>query len=359
MKTGVIVLLFFYWGCTSSSGHKFSIKGDIEGIRYGTATLRAADRDTVVLYSVDIEGGKFLIEGELEEPKQYLLSVNRRTIRFFMDGRRMELSAPYDKLDHSDIKGSPANDLNQEYDLMLQREYYQPRSRLMDEYKKAQAGNEEEKMAGLLEQILDETKPYELAKAFVEKHPESPFSAHVSDVVKKESGERGEVLYALLSREAKEGYYGRLLRKHLDELAVSRVGLPCPDFEVADEQSGRMTLNEQKGHVMVLDFWASWCGPCREEMKHLKKLYTELEEKGLKMMSISLDDSGERWHKACEEEQIPWISAWEEKGWNQSEIRKAFGIQSIPFIVLLNKEGNIVAKNIRRNALREKIMELL
>ena len=106
-------------------------------------------------------------------------------------------------------------------------------------------------------------------------------------------------------------------------------------------------------------FQASWCGPCRQEMKNLREQYAEFKDQGVRFMSISLDDSVEKWKKACEEEQIPWISVRDDNGWSKSEIRKLFGIQAIPFIVLLDKDGNIVAKNIRRNSLREKILELL
>ena len=96
-----------------------------------------------------------------------------------------------------------------------------------------------------------------------------------------------------------------------------------------------------------------------KEMKNLREQYAEFKDQGVRFMSISLDDSVEKWKKACEEEQIPWISVRDDNGWSKSEIRKLFGIQAIPFIVLLDKDGNIVAKNIRRNSLREKILELL
>ena len=94
-------------------------------------------------------------------------------------------------------------------------------------------------------------------------------------------------------------------------------------------------------------------------MKNLREQYAEFKDQGVRFMSISLDDSVEKWKKACEEEQIPWISVRDDNGWSKSEIRKLFGIQAIPFIVLLDEDGNIVAKNIRRNSLREKSLELL
>ena len=116
---------------------------------------------------------------------------------------------------------------------------------------------------------------------------------------------------------------------------------------------------QAENKLVFVDCYTSWCGPCRQEMKNLREQYAEFKDQGVRFMSISLDDSVEKWKKACEEEQIPWISVRDDNGWSKSEIRKLFGIQAIPFIVLLDKDGNIVAKNIRRNSLREKILELL
>ena len=94
-------------------------------------------------------------------------------------------------------------------------------------------------------------------------------------------------------------------------------------------------------------------------MKNLKTLHEEFASQGVSFVSISFDDSTEKWKKACEEEQIPWMSLLDKKGWKNSEIRQALGIQQIPFIVLLDREGNIVAKNIRRNLLRDKLVEVV
>lgn len=360
MRLFIILFVICSVGCTRSSRYAFTLKGDLDGMKYGKAFLIAPGDSARILYTTEVDGGKFEIRGELDEPGAYILKVNRRQFHFFMDGKNMQVTGEYSKLGNRSVKGSPANDLNEEYDKIAREQFYEVRNALIDEYRRAlEAGDQKLADEKMTEALKAEEIQYRLTKEFVGKYPDNIYSAFIADNVKGESYEKGKALYELLTPRNQSSYYGRLLKQHTDSLAISALGAPCPDFTATDESGNRISMNAQKGSIMVLDFWASWCGPCRQEMKNLREQYARFKDKGVRFMSISLDDSEEKWKKACEEEQIPWISVRDEQGWSGSEIRKLFGIQSIPFIVLLDEEGNIVAKNIRRNSLRDKISELL
>lgn len=360
MKLFIVFLVICCVGCTRSSRYAFTLKGDLDGMKYGKAFLMTPGDSSKVLYTAEVDGGKFMIKGELDEPGQFILKVNRRQFYFFMDGKNMEVTGEYSQLGSRSVKGSPANDLEEVYGKIAEKGFYSVRNNLINEYKVAlDAGDQKLADEKMTEALKAEELQFQLTKEFVEKYPDNLFSAYVADNVKGESHEKGKALYDLLSEKNKASYYGKLLKKNTDELAVSALGVPCPDFTATDESGNKVSLESQKGNILVLDFWASWCGPCRQEMKNLREQYAEFKDKGVHFMSIALDDSVDKWKKACEEEQIPWISVRDDNGWSKSEIRKLFGIQSIPFIVLLDKNGNIVAKNIRRNSLREKIVELL
>lgn len=358
-----IVTLFFIsilccYGCGNHDGnYHFSLSGNITGIKYGKAFLKS-DQDSV-LYAVDIEGGKFELEGELSEPGRYILQINRHVCRFFMDGKKMSINCPYEEIRSDSIKGSPANDLEQVYDEFLNREIGQRKADLLKMYTNV-SGKSQERADSVMTAILDlERETCDLTLEFIKKYPDNIFSAYIANVVKDNSYEQGEKMYGLLSEAVKKSYWGCELKRNIDVLSASALGIVCQDFKVKDGDGKILSLSSFKGKILILDFWASWCGPCRQEMKNLRRQYEEFKSKGVQIISISLDDSWEKWRKACDEEQIPWISTWDDKGWKNSEIRKIFGIQSIPFIVLLDKEGHIVAKNIRRNTLREGILKLL
>ena len=114
MRLFIAFLVICCVGCSQSSRYQFSLKGNIEGVKYGTVFLMTPGDSSIVLYKTDLEGGKFELKGELDEPRQVILKVNRRQTYFFMDGTNMEIYCPYSALSDKHIKGSPANNLASE-----------------------------------------------------------------------------------------------------------------------------------------------------------------------------------------------------------------------------------------------------
>ncbi|SIN65652.1 TlpA disulfide reductase family protein [Chitinophaga niabensis] len=352
------LFLLLNQGFSPADPYKFSIDGRIEGITTGKFAVLSTEGKE--LLSIPIKEGKFYLKAELKETGQYIIQVNEAKRYCFLDGREMTLFCSYKNIDAASLKGSPANELYRQYYQMIAEKLDNKINGILREYRAALHDGDTVLADQKIDLILQlEEQRYPITKEFVQNNRNNVFSAYISDVVKDESFEKGKELYGILSEQIQHNYFGKLLKQHVDELKISAIGAVSPDFKIRSETGELVSLSSLKGRILVLDFWASWCGPCIQEMKYLKKMYSGLEKGKIAFVSISLDDSPGKWKEAYEKEQVPWINLHEEKGWKDSEIRKLYGIHTIPFVVLLDEQGRIVAKNLRRGGLQAKLQELL
>lgn len=137
-------------------------------------------------------------------------------------------------------------------------------------------------------------------------------------------------------------------------------GKPAPDFEeLMLDRKTTMKLSDLRGQVVLLDFWASWCGPCRKENPNVVKLYNEYKDKGFTVMSVSLDGDLPRWEQAIEADGLIWPNHVSDlKKWSSAAAQK-YQVKGIPFTVLIDQEGNIIQTNLRGQALEQALFELL
>lgn len=179
-------------------------------------------------------------------------------------------------------------------------------------------------------------------------------------------GAENEALVAqVLARlEAKNPNYAPLLKYKTDMAEAKAQRERLAEGKVAPEFSfptpdGKKNLGPQdfKGKILVLDFWASWCGPCRAEIPHLKEAYQEYNKKGVAFFSVSIDKDGTAWRKAMKEENMPWEQAQAPQA--GKDVMKQYQFSGIPYILVLDKEGRIVGKNLRGKALMDKLEDMV
>jgi len=130
------------------------------------------------------------------------------------------------------------------------------------------------------------------------------------------------------------------------------------DFSLPDLRGDSLRLSSMKGKVFLLDFWASWCMPCRSSNKTLVKLYSRYKDKGLEILGVSLDDNRNAWKRAVTRDRISWLQINDSKGWDAPSAAK-WQVDAIPASFLIDKDGNVVAINAEKKELEDKIRQLL
>ena len=135
-------------------------------------------------------------------------------------------------------------------------------------------------------------------------------------------------------------------------------GAAMPDIQLNNPDGKLIALSSFKGKIVLVDFWASWCGPCRRENPNVVRVYNKFHSKGFEVYGVSLDEEKDKWVKAIEKDGLPWTHVSDLGGW-QSSVCATFNITAIPFTILVDRKGNIAAKGLRGEELEKKVEELL
>ncbi len=149
----------------------------------------------------------------------------------------------------------------------------------------------------------------------------------------------------------------KAMEKELASTQAFIIGAEAPNFEQQTPDGTSIQLSDLRGQIVLVDFWASWCGPCRRENPNVVKVYEKYKEKGFEILGVSLDKDKARWLGAIEADKLAWQHVSDLKGWS-NEVAQLYGVRGIPDTVLVDKEGKIIARNLRGNALEAKLEEI-
>lgn len=194
---------------------------------------------------------------------------------------------------------------------------------------------------------------------FIKTHPKSLLSAHLLNIYKTTWGKQKTMeLFNLLDHSAQDLSYGKSVRTYIQQSYNTTIGSDFADLELPNLNGKLIKLSSLKGKYILLDFWASSCGPCRAEHPKLVELYTQYKEKGFEIYAVCLDEKKEIWKQTVLHDKINWITVSELKSSANSEAAMIYGVTGIPQNFLINREGKIIAKSIRGEALVNKLKEI-
>ncbi len=196
--------------------------------------------------------------------------------------------------------------------------------------------------------------------SFVKQHPDAFASMYVlNTMITIIPADKAQLYYDELTPAYKNTSYAASIQKTIDAKKVTAIGKIAPDFEQPDTSGKMVKLSDFKGQYVLLDFWASWCGPCREENPNVVKAYQKFHDKGFTVLSVSLDQPGKKanWLNAIHHDGLIWTQVSDLQFWNNAAA-VLYGIKAIPQNFLIDKDGKIIAVNIKGDDLNKKLTEL-
>lgn len=380
----VIICVLMTTSCGKTDAN-YTLSGEISGLKDGTKlelVPGATHKEEEPVASTIVTNGKFKFSGKLEEPRLFYLKVAdcNGIIRIMLENSEISLNAIaiFEKLNNramvsfSDvlISGSNANDLYleklsfKEIFNARHKKYYKDHETILATKRNAQI-NKNKSLVDSLKKTDDYQAFAKAEKAFftdVEKTTNEAILANKDSwwgpLVMLESmsyfTDEQIPLYKNFSDAAKNSYYGRVLKKEL--FPERLVNKKAPAFTLADREGKTFTSVElMKGKKYILiDFWASWCGPCRREIPNLKHMYELYSSKGLQIISVSKDEDKKAWLKALDKEKMLWPNLLNEKG-----VDNLYFVKSIPAIFLVDATtGKVMDDKLRGESLDKKLEEL-
>ena len=167
-----------------------------------------------------------------------------------------------------------------------------------------------------------------------------------------------ERYYDNLTPEVKASYPGQLLKEKMTSLRSINVGGIAPDIDLLAPDGKHIKLSSLRGKYVLVDFWASWCGPCMREMPNVVKLYKECKGKNFEIVGVSLDQKRDAWLNAVEKNKMKWIQVSDLKSWATAPV-KLCNVSAVPYTVLVDPDGKVIALDLRGEELIKKIKEVL
>jgi len=358
-----------------AQSESFTVKGTVGKLNSPSKVyLSYRQNKTVITDSASIKNGMFELKGQVSNPVKAKLVLDHagkglqslRTpdfVELYLEKGVVSLTSK-DSVYNAVVVGSVVNDDNRKLTeklaaaknkmKVMMAEYYAA----PDEKKKSKEFQDEtEKRYNAITKEIQE-----IESAFIRDNPNSYVSL---DIIKNTGGSIPNVevldsLFKSLTETIRNSSAGKEFSERIDKLKLVAVGAIAPDFTQMTPENQPVKLSDFKGKYVLIDFWASWCGPCRAENPNVVKVYNQYKDNGFTVLGISLDNEKGRdaWLKAINKDQLTWTQVSDLKGW-YNEVAALYSVKAVPQNFLIDPNGKIIAKNLRGEELAAKLKEII
>ena len=367
-----VLTILFLTSCNHKPGNEagangndstFTLTGNISGIDTGRMIFLHRVGDDKVYDTAQIVKGAFEFKGKIfaeEGMAAYTCFIDGRNddrTTILIENAKMQFTAKADSFDNAVASGSMAQDdynafgkLTASIDSatnVLGKAY----SATSDKVAKDSLG----KIYDQYDSILQTMVP-----AFVKTHNRSYGSAYIitRTLLVQPKLETLEPVYNSLDSTIKQSKQGKIIADVIEAVKKTSVGQMAPDFTMNDRDGKPVALSSLRGKYIFLDFWASWCGPCRRENPNIVAAYAKFHSPKFDILGVSLDSKKDKWEEAITKDKLTWNHVSDLKGWGNTAA-KTYGIRAIPANLLLDKDGKILARNLYGDDLDKKLAEVL
>jgi peroxiredoxin len=373
----LIIALSVLISCNKAGENEFFVTGTIKGIADGTSVILEVQDETGQLKPIDtvkLEKGKFTFKGNAKEPDMHLISIEtvQGKIPFILENGDIEMIINKDSINITKVTGTYNNEeLNSYKDkgAAIQKKmmkFQKDNTAIMQEAQQKQDTVAMNKLRKEYSKFQEEFATQ--SENYVNTHPKAFISALIIEgMFNQMTPDIAKITkyYNGLDKSVKDTKHGKKIKKNLDALskpvatvAPIEIGTIAPDFSAPNPDGKVVSLKESKGKVTIIDFWASWCKPCRQENPNMVALYKEFHPKGLNIVSISLDEKAEEWKKAIANDKLTWTNISNLKDF-EDPIAVQYAIKLIPSTIIIDASGKVIAKDLRGAELKAKIASLL
>jgi peroxiredoxin len=336
----------------------YAIIGKVTGLDSGKVQIihiQSKRTDTTLL-----DHGYFTFKGKADTAEYCLLSVGGQTRGFFLENGKLSLLIKKDSLFTAQISGTKTQDEYNYFQDQLSKPLNDKMAALDKAYDSASSAKDSkavDSLDKLYNQLDAEQKA--LVADYTKSHPGSIIAAYEiqSNFSYNPRLSQLDSLYKMLDSNIQVTYFGRKIQKTIEKETLTAIGKLAPDFSNNDVNDKPVSLSSSRGKYVLLDFWASWCGPCRQENPNVVKAYHTYHPKGFDIFGVSLDRDKKKWVEAIKKDGLDWTQVSDLKAWS-ADVVSLYGIQGIPMNYLLDKNGVIVAKGLRGDELEKKLQEI-